>query len=114
MRTMNGKRRMKTTNDDIEEPVRKSGMLLVISFIILALTVGVGIFLLVEALKEPTTPEEKLDMNRMMVSGVAVILFSTAIIFFLKSLYKPSKKKISKTVFKKKPVKRKIARRKTR
>jgi len=105
---------MKTTNDDIEEPVRKSGILLAFSLIVLALTIGVGIFLLVEALKEPSTAEEKLDMNRMMVSGVAVILFSTAIIFFLKSLYKPSKKKTSMTASSKKPIKRKNTKRKTR
>jgi len=106
---------MRNTNDDIEEPVKKSWGLLIFCLLVLVLTIGVGIFLLVEALQKPKVPEDALDMKRMMVSGVAVILFSLAIVVFLIGLYKPGKKKKSRiSVTKKKPAKRKTTKRKTR
>jgi len=102
-------------DDDIEEPVKKSWGLLVFCLFVLVLTIGVGIFLLVEALQKPKAPEDVLDMKRMMISGVAVILFSVAIVFFLIGLYKPGKKKRSRiSVTKKTPAKRKTIKRKTR
>ncbi|MDD4922241.1 MAG: hypothetical protein PHS30_07165 [Bacteroidales bacterium] len=104
---------MKATNDDIEEPVKKSWLLLFAGILVLAFMLGIGIFLLVEALQKPEVPEEALDMNRMLVSGVGVILFSLAIIFFLYSLYKPAKKnKGHSSAPVRKPVKRR--RRKSR
>lgn len=84
---------MKSTNDDIEEPVKKSWTVLVIALLVLAFMLGIGIFLLVEALQKPVNAGDVLDMNRMLVSGVGVILFSLAIIVFLYSLYKPGKKR---------------------
>jgi uncharacterized BrkB/YihY/UPF0761 family membrane protein len=106
---------MKSTNDDIEEPVKKSWALLVVSLLVLAFTIGIGIFLLVEALQKPKTPEDVLDMKRMLISGVAVILFSVAIVFFLLSLYRPSKKgKKRVKATGKKPVRKKTTQKRTR
>ncbi|MCK9310925.1 MAG: hypothetical protein M0P26_01460 [Bacteroidales bacterium] len=99
---------MRNTNNDIEEPVKKSWTLLMVCILILAFMLGIGIFLLVEALQKPVVPEETLDMKRMFISGVGVILFSLAILVFLYSLYKPGKKKKTKSVSsKRKSVKRK-------
>jgi len=106
---------MRVTNDDIEEPVKKSWTLLVAGLLILAFMLGIGIFLLVEALQKPKSTEDVLDMKRMLISGVGVILFSLAIILFLYSFYKPgNKKKRRIAASKKKPVKRKTTRRKAR
>ncbi len=96
---------MKRTNDDIEEPVRKSPWVLVGGIMILLLLLVLGVFLLVEALKTPEGPQDVLDMKRMAASGVGVILFSVAVFFFLKRLYKPSTT-VKKTA-KRKPAKRK-------
>jgi len=99
---------MRNTNDDIEEPVKKSWILLIGCILILVFMLAIGIFLLVEALQKPKAPDEALDMNRMLISGVGVILFSLAIIVFLYSLYKPGKKRKARSVtFKRKSVKRK-------
>jgi len=96
---------MKRTNDEIEEPVRKSPWVLAGSILILLLLLALGIFLLVEALKTPEGPQDVLDMKRMAASGIGVILFSIAVFFFLIRLYKPSDTS-------KKSVKRKSAKRK--
>jgi len=96
---------MKRTNDEIEEPVRKSPWVLVGGVLILLLLTALGVFLLVEALKTPDGPQDMLDMKRMAASGIGVILFSVAVLFFLIRLFKPSS-----TV--KKTVKRKLAKRK--
>ena len=96
---------MKRTNDEIEEPVRKSPWVLVGGILILLLLLVLGIFLLVEALKTPEGPQDVLDMKRMAASGIGVILFSVGVFFFLIRLYKP-------TNASKKPVKRKPAKRK--
>jgi membrane protein implicated in regulation of membrane protease activity len=96
---------MKRTNDEIEEPVRKSPWVLVGGVLILLLLLALGIFLLVEALKTPDGPQDVLDTKRMIASGIGVILFSIAVFFFLVRLYKPSTKT-------KKPVKRKSTKRK--
>jgi hypothetical protein len=99
---------MKRTNDEIEEPVKKSPLVLVFGILILIFMIGLGIFLLVEALQEPDGPQDVLDMRRMLASGVGVILFSVAILFFLISLYKSSaQKKTAKPAAKKKPAPRK-------
>lgn len=112
---MNGKKRMKSTNDDIEEPVKKSWTLLVFGLLVLIFTLGIGVFLLIEALQKPENPGDILDMRRMMVSGLAVLLFSIAIIFFLWSVYKPAKKKaFKKPQPKRKTVRKSVAKRKTR
>ena len=105
---------MKNTNDDIEEPVKKSWMLLFVGILVLTFTIGIGIFLLVEAFQKPKVPEDVLDMKRMMISGFAVVLFSLAIIVFLVSMFKPAKKKSSIKTSKRPPVKRKGTKRKTR
>lgn len=96
---------MMRTNDEIEEPVRKSPWVLAGGVLILILFLGLGIYLLVEALKVPDGPQDMLDMKRMALSGIGVILFTFAVLFFLIRLYKPS-------VSKKKPAKRKPAKRK--
>lgn len=98
---------MKRTNDDIEEPVRKSPWILAGGILILLLLFSMGVLLLLEALKTPEGPRDVLDMKRMAASGVGVILFSVAVFFFLIRLYKPQKatRKKSKT----KSVKRKKA-----
>lgn len=96
---------MKRTNDEIEEPVRKSPWVLAGGILILLLLLVLGVFLLVEALKTPEGPQDVLDMKRMAASGIGVILFSVAVFFFLIRLYKP-------TSTAKKPVKRKPAKRK--
>jgi membrane protein implicated in regulation of membrane protease activity len=96
---------MKHTNDDIEEPVRKSIWVLAGGILILLLLLALGVFLLVEALKTPEGPQDMLDMKRMAASGIGVILFSVAVFFFLKRLYKPSAN--SKKTAKRKPAKRK-------
>jgi Co/Zn/Cd efflux system component len=80
-------------NRDIEEPVKKSWKVLLFGFLSLALMLGLGIYLFVEALQKPKTPEDVLDMKRMLVSGIGVILFSLAVVVFLFSLYKPRSKK---------------------
>lgn len=105
---------MRVTNDDIEEPVKKSWTLLVAGLLILAFMLGIGIFLLVEALQKPKSAEDVLDMKRMLISGIGVILFSLAIILFLYSFYKPGNKKKSIISSQRKPIKRKTTRRKTR
>lgn len=106
---------MKSTNDDIEEPVKKSWTLLFIGILVLAFMLGIGVFLLVEALQKPKGPEDALDMKRMLISGVGVLLFSLAIVVFLLSVYKPEHKRKSKpTATKRRPVKRKMTKRKTR
>jgi len=106
---------MRVTNDDIEEPVKKSWTLLVAGLLILAFMLGIGIFLLVEALQKPKSAEDVLDMKRMLISGIGVLLFSLAIILFLYSFYKPGNKKKSRIASsQRKPVKRKTTRRKTR
>jgi len=96
---------MKRTNDEIEEPVRKSPWVLAGGILILLLLLALGVFLLVEALKTPDGPQDMLDMKRMAASGIGVILFSVAVFFFLIRLYKPS-------TTTKKPAKRKPAKRK--
>ena len=96
---------MKRTNDEIEEPVRKSPWVLAGGILILLLLLALGVFLLVEALKTPDGPRDMLDMKRMVTSGIGVILFSVAVFFFLIRLYKPS-------TTTKKPIKRKPAKRK--
>lgn len=96
---------MKPTNDEIEEPVRKSPWVLAGGVLILLLLLALGIYLLVEALKTPEGPQDVLDVKRMVASGVGVIAFSVAVFFFLVRLYKPS-------TTTKKPVKRKPAKRK--
>lgn len=96
---------MKRTNDEIEEPVRKSPWVLAGGILILLILVALGILLLVEALKTPDGPQDMLDMKRMAASGIGVILFSVAVFFFLIRLYKPS-------TTTKKPVKRKSVKRK--
>lgn len=96
---------MKRTNDEIEEPVRKSPWVLTAGVSILILLLVLGIYLLVEALKTPEGPQDMLDMKRMAASGIGVLLFSVAVFFFLVRLYKPS-------TTKKKPIKRKPAKRK--
>jgi len=104
---------MRSTNDDIEEPVKKSWMLLIVGILVLVLTIGAGIFLLVEALQKPKSPEDVLDMKRMMVSGLAIVLFSIAIIIFLYSVYKPGKKKKPRiSTYRRKPAKKKTTKRK--
>lgn len=96
---------MKRTNDEIEEPVRKSPWLLISGILILLLLLALGVYLLVEALKTPDGPQDVLDMKRMVASGIGVILFSIAVFFFLIRLYKPDSK--SKKTVRKKPTKRK-------
>ncbi|MCX6307482.1 MAG: hypothetical protein NTY32_01175 [Bacteroidia bacterium] len=96
---------MKRTNDEIEEPVRKSPWVLAGGILILLRLLALGVFLLVEALKTPDGPQDVLDMKRMAASGIGVILFSVAVFFFLKRLYKPST--ASKKPAKRKPAKRK-------
>lgn len=96
---------MKRTNDEIEEPVRKSPWVLTGGILVLVLLLALGIFLLVEALKTPDGPQDVLDMKRMAASGIGVILFSVAVFFFLIRLYKPSS--TSKNTVKRKPTKRK-------
>jgi hypothetical protein len=96
---------MKRTNDEIEEPVRKSPWVLAGGILILLMLLALGVFLLVEALKTPDGPQDVLDMKRMAASGIGVILFSVAVFFFLIRLCKPSTTSI-------KPVKRKPAKRK--
>ena len=96
---------MKRTNDEIEEPVRKSPWVLAGGILILLLLLALGVILLVEAFKPPDGPQDMLDMKRMAASGIGVILFSVAVFFFLIRLYKPS-------TTSKKPVKRKPAKRK--
>jgi membrane protein implicated in regulation of membrane protease activity len=96
---------MKRTNDEIEEPVRKSPWVLTGGILILILFLVLGVYLLVEALKTPDGPQDMLDMKRMALSGIGVILFSVAVLFFLIRLYKPSAST-------KKPAKRKPAKRK--
>jgi len=96
---------MKHTNDEIEEPVRKSPWLLVGGILILMLLLVLGVLLLVEALKTPEGPQDMLDMKRMVASGIGVILFSVAVFFFLVRLYKPSSTS-------NKPIKRKTSKRK--
>lgn len=96
---------MKRTNDEIEEPVRKSPWVLAGGVLILLLLLALGIFLLVEALKTPDGPQDMLDMKRMAASGIGVILFSVAVLFFLIRLFKPSST-LKKSV-KRKPTKRK-------
>ena len=96
---------MKRTNDEIEEPVRKSPWVLAGGILILLLLLALGVFLLVEALKTPEGPQDVLDMKRMAASGIGVILFSIAVFFFLIRLYKPS-------TISKKPAKLKSAKRK--
>lgn len=91
---------MKRTNDEIEEPVRKSPWVLAGGILILVLFLILGVYLLVEALKTPDGPQDVLDMKRMALSGIGVILFAAAVLFFLIRLYKPSTSK-------KKPTKRK-------
>jgi len=98
---------MKPTNDEIEEPVRKSPWVLVGGIIILLLLLVLGVYLLVEAIKPPEGPQDMLDMKRMIASGVGVILFSLAVLIFLIRLYRPSPTK--KKSVKKKPAKRKKA-----
>jgi membrane protein implicated in regulation of membrane protease activity len=95
---------MKRTNDDIEEPVKKSPWLLSRGILLLALLLFLGVYLLVEALKTPDGPQDVLDMKRMLASGVSVILFSFAVLFFLIRLYKPKASK-------KKPTRKKAANR---
>jgi hypothetical protein len=80
-------------NRDIEEPVKKSWKVLLFGLLSLALMLGLGIYLFVEALQKSKTPEDVLDMKRMLVSGIGVILFSLAVVLFLFSLYKPRGKK---------------------
>jgi hypothetical protein len=99
---------MKRTNDDIEEPVRKSWLLLVVGILILVFMLGLGVFLLVEALQTPKGPEDALDMKRMLTSGVGVLLFSMVIIIFLYSLYKPTGKKKKGRPVPKKPVRKTV------
>lgn len=96
---------MKRTNDEIEEPVRRSPWVLVGGVLILLLLTVLGVFLLVEALKTPDGPQDILDMKRMAASGIGVILFSLAVLFFLIRLFKPSST-LKKSV-KHKPAKRK-------
>ena len=96
---------MKRTNDEIEEPVRKSPWVFIGGVLILLLLTALGVFLLVEALKTPDGPQDQLDMKRMVASGIGVILFSVAVLFFLIRLFKPSST-VKKTV-KRKPAKRK-------
>lgn len=98
---------MKPTNDDIEEPVRKSPWVLAGGVLILLFLLALGIYLLVEALKTPEGPQDVLDVKRMVASGIGVIAFSVAVFFFLIRLYKPSS--TSKKPTKRKPVKRKKA-----
>ena len=73
---------MKRTNDEIEEPVKKSPWVLSLGILLLALLLFLGVYLLVEALKTPDGPQDVLDAKRMMASGVSVILFSFAVLFF--------------------------------
>jgi multisubunit Na+/H+ antiporter MnhB subunit len=74
---------MKRTTDEIEGPVRKSTGLLVAGIVVLAGLLALGVFLIAEALKEPEGPQDVLDTKRMIVSGVGVVLFSIAVLFFL-------------------------------
>jgi hypothetical protein len=96
---------MKRTNDEIEEPVRKSPWLLIGGVLILLVMLALGIILLLEAFKEPTGPQDELDIKRMVASGIGVIFFSVAVFFFLLRLFKPSTSP-------KKPTKRKTSKRK--
>jgi len=96
---------MKPTNDEIEEPVRKSPWVLAGGVLILLLLLALGIYLLVEALKIPEGPQDVLDVKRMVASGIGVIAFSVAVFFFLIRLYKPSSTTRKST--KRKPTKRK-------
>lgn len=98
---------MKRTNDEIEEPVRKSPWVLAGGILILLLLLAMGVLLLVEALKTPDGPQDMLDMKRMAASGIGVILFTVAVFFFLMRLYKPSNTSQKKA--KRKPAKRKKA-----
>jgi len=59
---------MKPTNDEIEEPVRKSPWVLAGGVMILLLLLALGIYILVEALKTPEGPQDVLDMKRMAAS----------------------------------------------
>lgn len=91
---MNGRKRMENTRMDrnIEDPIKKSWKVLLFSILALALMLGLGVYLLAEALQKPKTPKDVLDMKRMLVSGIGVIFFSLAVIIFLLSLYKPRRK----------------------
>jgi hypothetical protein len=101
---------MKRTNDEIEEPVRKSPWLLTGGIVVLIVLFALGILLLVEALKTPEGPQDVLDMKRMFASGVGVILFSVAVFFFLMRLFKsPTKGNKVRKPAKRKPAKRKTA-----
>jgi len=79
-------------DSNIEEPIKKSWKVLLFSILALVLMLGLGIYLLVEALQKPKTPEDVLDMKRMLISGIGVIFFALAVIIFLFSLYKPKRK----------------------
>ena len=105
---------MRNTNEDIEEPVKKSWTLFFAGILVLAFMLGIGVFLLVEALQKPKSPEDALDMKRMLISGVGVLFFSLAIIVFLLSVYKPGKKKkLKQKTATLKPLKRKLKKRRT-
>ena len=104
VRNLIGKRRMANTNNDIEEPVKKSWKVLFFGILILLLLFGLGVFLLMEAFQEPKDSNDALDMKRMMISGIGVLLFSLAVVVFLWSLYKPlgkSRKSVKKASVKK-------------
>ncbi len=88
---------MKRTNDEIEEPVRKSPWVLAVGILILIVFLFLGVYLLVEALKTPQGPQDVLDMKRMALSGIGVLLFTIAVLFFLIRLYKPSTSKKKST-----------------
>lgn len=87
---------MKAIKDEIEQPVKKSGLLLVGGVLVLLFMLGIGVFLLEEALQEPKSPEDALNMKRMLVSGVGLVLFSLAVVVFLLGVYQGGKKQKSR------------------
>lgn len=111
---MTGGKRMTNTRLDrnIEEPIKKSWKVLFFGILALALMLGLGIYLLIEAFQKPKTPEDALDMKRMLISGIGVVLFTLALIIFLFSLYKPKRKTRLKS--KRKSVSRNRTKRRTK
>ena len=92
----------KKRDDDTERPLQKSAGIVFVSLILLLILIGLAYLLF-------STPvnEGEINKQRLLVSGIALLLLCAGLFVFLKSLYKkPHKKKKKSKIKKAKAVKK--------
>ena len=102
--------------DDIEEPVKKSWKVFAFLLLLLVVLIGIAVLLIIWYLDDSKNPEFKIDISRIIMSGVGLLLLIMILLISLVNFYKPHKKKTTrstqgkgKAILKKKPALHKSA-----